>query len=98
MHMGFTSVHLGRPSARTYNKIRQVAHWPLANPPMLSVLPGEPPNGMTTWTIPMVGRRYRGAIMSWMFLSLPPNLYVEFLIPSVTLDGDRPSKEVIMVK
>ena len=36
--------------------------------------------------------------MSWMFLSLPPNLYVEFLIPSVTLDGDRPSEEVIMVK
>lgn len=65
---------------------------------MRSVLPGEPPNGMTTWTIPMVGRSYRGAIMSWMFLSLPPNLYVEFLISNVSLDGDRASEEVTMVK
>lgn len=36
--------------------------------------------------------------MSWMFLSLPPNLYVELLIPNVTIDGDRASEEVIMVK
>lgn len=72
MCMGFVSVPLGRPLAKTFHRMEEGAHWHLASALMLafylgSLHLGGPPPG----TSPTVGRSYGGAVMDGLFL-FPP--------------------------